>query len=166
MKVFRPDGILLLEGRLGPDNMYVYKMPVPRPKIKIKDIARAVDDLLEARADHGNPQSELTALKGEITTSADSSLRWVDTSTALDTEIEDAATPSEQVEKAFRVNSSVQHRVEHFNRGTILRGADAHEFHKKVGHPSDAVLVPALDSGCYVGTDLTSADLRVARLTL
>ena len=31
-----------------------------------------------------------------------------------------------------------------------------------MGHPDDKVLGPGLDAGCYAGTDLTYADLRVA----
>ena len=38
------------------------------------------------------------------------------------------------------------------------------DLHENVGHPCDAVLGAVLDSGSFAGTDLTSADLRVARI--
>ena len=79
---------------------------------------------------------------------------------------DDEMTPSEQVERMLKTNSNVQHRVEHLSKRAIKRGEEAREFHRKLGHPSDAVLGPGLDSGCYRETDLTSADLRVARMTL
>ena len=60
------------------------------------------------------------------------------------------------------MNGMVQRRVQHYNPKNVKRGEDARDFHRKMGHPDDKVLGPGLDAGCYAGTDLTYADLRVA----
>ena len=54
-------------------------------------------------------------------------------------------------------NSSVQLKSQHYTANAIRRGKEAREFHVKTGHPCDAVLGPALDSGCYADVDLTYA---------
>ena len=65
-----------------------------------------------------------------------------------------------------RTNGRVQLRNDNLTPNAIRRDKEAREFHFKMGHPCDALFGPALDAGCYVGTDLTSADLKVANLVL
>ena len=65
---------------------------------------------------------------------------------------------------------SLQHEVpyagsEHYDARARVRMKAVADLHCQLCHPSDAVLGPALDSGCYSGCDLTSADLRAERET-
>ena len=74
--------------------------------------------------------------------------------------------PEDQLALMNRTNSSVQLKVNHLTPNAIRRGREAREFHFKMGHPCDATLGGGLDGGCYAGTDLTSADLKVANMVL
>jgi hypothetical protein len=71
---------------------------------------------------------------------------------------------SSQLEALYKGNVKVQSTTEHFSARAKKRALEVIDLHESVGHPCDAVLGAALDAGCYAGTDLTSADLRVARL--
>jgi len=139
MKVFNSDGTHKLTGKLNEKNMYVYMMP------------KLCTERTRALANAGEVLMRTGKSGGDVdTTDSDSE--------------EDEAAPSLQLEAAYKNNIKVQKTAEHFTPRAKKRAIAALELHEATGHANDAVLGRALDAGCYAMTDLTSSDLRIARL--
>ena len=138
MRVYEPDGALRIEGRLNAENMYTFWMSRLQKQVVVRD-GKAVRAYPSYAAD-GDDMSESEDEQGQRPPVDD-------------------PTPQEQL---LHLNGMVQHRVQHYNRRSIRTAEEARDFHRKMGHPDDKVLGPGLDAGCYAGTDLTYADLRVA----
>jgi hypothetical protein len=84
-------------------------------------------------------------------------------------ELKEVADPDDddtalQLEALNKTNIKVQSTTEHFTPRARKRALAVLDLHENVGHPCDAVFGEALDGGCFSGIDLTSADLRVARI--
>jgi hypothetical protein len=113
----------------------------------------------------GQARASATANAGELKEVADSrSDEWEDAADPDRSSIDEGPATALQLEALNKTNIKVQSTTEHFTPRAIKRALAVLDLHENVGHPCDAVFGEALDSGCFAGIDLTSADLRVARI--
>ena len=120
MSVLDRDGLLMFEGRLGPNNMYTYKMPVLQRESGIEEVKRGCLRVLERWE---NRQTLLSAHPGQVHEKLEHPVTIPE------------PTAVEQTELIEKTNGRVQLKGNNLTANVTKRGIRAREMHCATGHP-------------------------------